>query len=112
MALVPCKECRAEISSNATVCPQCGTHLIGSLIFYRPSKFMGSATTMLAYLDDQVVGKFRSGDKQSIEVPVGTHTITGQFGNLRAQTTLTVDGNKQYLIKFVLGFSGFKIEVE
>lgn len=58
MALVQCKECKAQISSDAKACPQCGaktpaktsvvTMLIGGLIIFGLLKAMLSESTQAA----------------------------------------------------------------
>jgi len=96
MALVKCKECGKEISSNAVTCPICGVPEPGKygpslVMVHRKSSISGIALAVKIYIDDEYVGEVGIGNTITFEVIPGRRTMS-----LRA----SLHPSKEYLITF------------
>lgn len=80
MALVKCPECGKEISTNASVCPNCGNPMASKKIkvhFERKRNLMGAtAVTGTVMVDGVVVGSAGNGTSFDVMLSIGNHTIT------------------------------------
>jgi RNA polymerase subunit RPABC4/transcription elongation factor Spt4 len=96
MALVKCKECGKEISSNAVTCPHCGVPEPGKygpslVMVHRKSSISGIALAVKIYIDDEYVGEVGIGNTITFEVIPGRRTMS-----LRA----SLHPSKEYVITF------------
>lgn len=83
MALVPCRECGAEISAAAPTCPKCGVPApagkTASLVVTRERRLMGAISLIWVGMND--LGKELSGgDSVSFDLVPGEHQLEVGYG--------------------------------
>ena len=117
MALVPCKECGAKISTNAPVCPTCGTpwpasHTKASIVFQRSPKALGFANIIKVSIDNKQVCELASGTQFGIDIEPGTYTIRGA-GTLggKSEVTMAFESSKEYIFDMSIKVSLVKPSV-
>lgn len=79
MAMIKCSECGREVSSKATVCPNCGAPIAElskiKVHFERKKSFSGSANTGTVVVDGQTVGSAGNGASFDVMLAPGTHNV-------------------------------------
>lgn len=80
MPLVKCSECGKEISTNASVCPNCGNPMASKKVrvhFERRRNMINAvAVTGSVLVDGTIVGSAGNGTAFDVMLPIGNHSIT------------------------------------
>lgn len=82
MALLPCRECGAQVSDGAPTCPSCGVASPGGqaqLVIQREKRLQGAIVPLGVWVDSSHLGSLRSGQSISMSVSPGVHRIEGQL---------------------------------
>lgn len=74
----------------------------GTVIFFRPSKFVGAAIGFKVRENGKELGKLRNGKYFVLQVPAGTHQYDVQ-GETKNVLTLEVEAGQTYYVQGLLG---------
>jgi hypothetical protein len=95
MALISCKECGAQISDAAPVCPRCsiaqpGLTKTGKLSISRKASTTGSLHFVQVVVDGKQVGEIRDGGNLTLDLAPGTHMIEVGGGGLSRRLEVSI----------------------
>jgi DNA-directed RNA polymerase subunit RPC12/RpoP len=111
LALVPCKECGAEVSPRALACPRCGVPRpgteVGKLQIIRSSGLTGAMYAVRVEIDGEFMGELRNGGSLSLDLPVGCRIVEVSGGGMSRKVSVEVRDGKT--ARFELYFSAWGI---
>jgi len=107
MAIVKCRECRENVSDQASSCPHCGIDYPSSksvtVTFCRELQFAGVALKLNVAVDGVGVGQLWGGRSFSIQLPTGVHSV--QVWNSIASCNLNIRIENDRLINIAFANS-------
>lgn len=103
MAIIKCKDCEKDVSSNAEACPNCGAKYPAS---YIPSKVIVKRRQQLLYptypvsVDGRKIGQLKKDETIEIDLYFGNHLF--QIPTAIGKTTIEIKPAKTYLVEVYL----------
>ena len=95
MALIFCKECKAQISDAASICPQCGVAhpaltKTGQMTILRQARTTGSFHPVQVIVDGAQAGELRDGGRLTLDLAQGSHVVEAAGGGLSRRLEVSV----------------------
>jgi len=112
MALISCKECGAQISDAAPVCPRCGIAQpsltkTGKLSISRKASVTGSQHFVQVVVDGKQVGEIRDGGNLTLDLAPGTRVIEVGGGGLSRRLEVSIVEGE--VLRYQIYFSAWGI---
>lgn len=130
MAMIKCPECGKEISSKATVCPNCGcpssefanipdenmdtTSVKNSneslITIKRVQTGICDIEELYVNLDDKLLGTIEENDTISTIVPCGSHVLRSYCNGKSTSNQIVIEPNQEYSFTFSVDSNGTSVE--
>jgi hypothetical protein len=111
--LIFCKECHAEVSESAPVCPKCGVPNPAGCncqISISRKWTLGGISIIEIYIDEKMVGSIKNGETINLDLAPGEHEVVAVCVNLAGP--VITRGSKfevygEQAVEFECGISGW-----